>query len=95
MVAAFKGNLALGNEAMDEFDTFAHPPGAFGPWDIEGLELLGAITLADAEFETAIGEDVDADGVLGDADGVVERHQEDKVADTDALGAHGNGGGGG
>ena len=63
--------------------------------DAEALELLDLVAKADAEIEPAVGEDVDGGGVLGDADGVVQREEQDPGADPDSCGQASNCGGDG
>ena len=50
------------------------------------LELVGPVARADAEHDAAVRQDVDEDGVLDDADRVVERQGDDAGAELDAAG---------
>ena len=57
--------------------------------DIEAAELHQGGALAGAEFDAAVGDEIERGDALGDARGVVvfRRHQADAVAEADVLGA--------
>src|SRR5437016_3597988 len=56
----------------------------------EAFEFLELVASADSDLETAARNDVDYRDILGEAYGVVERHQEHSRRDADPLGASGD-----
>src|SRR5439155_3487424 len=71
-------------------DGLPEPPARLGLRDAEALELLGPPSCADPEDETPGGNAAHRCGVLGEAEGVVQRRQHHAGADLDGAGGGGD-----
>jgi hypothetical protein len=91
---ALDRDLVLRPETTDDLRALGRPRGALLSRNAERLELVRRVALAEAEIEAAVRDDVDERHVLGDAHGVLERHQQDERADADPLRHGGDGRGG-
>src|SRR5690606_39300233 len=76
--------------AADDLDAFFQQAGPVAQVPAEGLELRLPVALADAEVEPAAAEQGQGGGVLGEADGVVQRGDDQVGADLERLRAGGD-----
>src|SRR5581483_7368428 len=73
--------------ALEDLDGLKRAAQALGARNLKTIELLGAVAQPDSEPQAAVRDHVDERGVLGQAQGMVKRGEQDVGADRHASGA--------
>ena len=74
---------------LDQADRFLEALGRFLQRNAEALELVRPVSLADAEIEAAVRQNVHRRRLLGEQHGVVPRHHDHGRAEPDLAGPRG------
>ena len=87
---ALKGDGLSGEKTTNDFERLVGSRAAFLERHAEAVELFVLEANSDAELETTAGDHIDYCDILGQAYGIVKRHQKHARCDADPFGARGD-----
>ena len=93
VVGAVVGERVVGPQALEHVEALAEAAQALAPVDAVPGELVAGVALAEPDVDAAVRQHVERGDVLGEADGVVQRQQQEVEADPHPFRPGGDGGG--